>query len=191
MAFLSQQELSALGFASLGKNVNISSKASIYGAGRISIGSNVRIDDFAILSAGEGGIEIGNYIHIALHSSILGKGMITIRDFANISGRVSIYSSNDDYSGHTLTNPCVPEEFTGVSFADVTIGKHAIIGNSAIILPGVDIGTGCAIGAQALVKEDCKDFGIYAGSPAKYIKDRDQNLLKLEEDFKSSPLYDV
>ena len=52
MSFFSDAELFDLGFASLGENVKISRKASIYGAGQISIGNNVRVDDFCILSAG-------------------------------------------------------------------------------------------------------------------------------------------
>ena len=66
MAFLTDAQLAAMGFASLGSNVLISDKASIYGANRIQIGNNVRIDDFCVLSAGDGGIYIGNYIHIAV-----------------------------------------------------------------------------------------------------------------------------
>ena len=51
MAFLSPSALAEIGFAAVGKNVLISDKASIYGAERIEIGNNVRIDDFCILSS--------------------------------------------------------------------------------------------------------------------------------------------
>lgn len=105
----------------------ISDKASIYGASRIKIGSNVRIDDFCVLSAGEGGIDIGNYVHIAVFALLIGAGKITVSDFAGVSSRVSIYSSNDDYTGKFLTNPMVPAEYTNVTHADVTLAKHVII----------------------------------------------------------------
>lgn len=45
-SFLSENELKAIGFKCYGSNVLISRKASIYGAANISIGDNVRIDDF-------------------------------------------------------------------------------------------------------------------------------------------------
>ena len=48
--FYDAQELKEFGFAKVGINVLISRKASIYGAKNMSIGSNVRIDDFCILS---------------------------------------------------------------------------------------------------------------------------------------------
>ena len=49
MGVLSRLQLEDIGFKSVGKNVLISDKASIYGAGNISIGNNVRIDDFVVL----------------------------------------------------------------------------------------------------------------------------------------------
>jgi carbonic anhydrase/acetyltransferase-like protein (isoleucine patch superfamily) len=84
MAFLTQKQLAEIGFLSLGKNVLLSEKASIYGASRIQIGSNIRIDDFCILSAGEQGICLGNYIHIACYTSLIGKEAITLDDYANL-----------------------------------------------------------------------------------------------------------
>ncbi|MEC2449247.1 acyltransferase, partial [Bacillus cereus] len=49
-SFYSQEELSEIGFLSVGENVLISKKTSIYNPGAISVGNNVRIDDFCILS---------------------------------------------------------------------------------------------------------------------------------------------
>ena len=92
--------------------------------------------------------------------------------------RVSIYSSNDDYSGEFLTNPTVPSEYSGAKNADVTLHKHAIVGSGSIILPGVNIEEGVAIAALSLISKDCLAFGVYAGS--RRIKERKNNLLDLE-----------
>jgi len=181
MAWLSEQQMKEMGFACFGKNVLLSDKASFYNCKNIQIGSNVRVDDFCVLSAGEGGIEIGSYIHVAVFSSLIGAGKITLSDFCNISSRVSIYSSNDDYSGAALTNPMVPSEYTNVQHADVFLGRHAIVGAGSIVLPGVVIEEGVAIGALSLVKKNCKAFGIYIGAPARRIAERKQNLLELEK----------
>lgn len=137
MAFLGPTKIAEMGFNSVGENVLISDRASFYNCGNISIGNNVRIDDFCVVSAGVGGIKIGSYIHIAVYSSLIGAGKITLGDFANISSRVSIYSSNDDYSGAYMTNPMVPEGLTNVEHADVMIGKHVIVGSGTVVLPGV------------------------------------------------------
>jgi len=184
MAFLSKESIADLGFKSCGENVFISEKASFYNCKNISIGSNVRIDDFCVLSAGDGGIELGNYIHVAVYSSLIGAGKIVIEDYSNISSKVAIYSSNDDYSGAWMTNPMVPSELTNVIQADVRVGRHVIVGAGSIILPGVTLHEGVAIGALSLVSKSCRDFGVYTGVPAKRIKERDKNVLKLEEKLK-------
>lgn len=186
MTMLSEDQVSAIGFAEVGKNVQISAKASFYGASRIKIGNNVRIDDFCLFSAGAGGIEIGNYIHVAAYSLLIGAGKIRLSDFSGLSSRVSIYSSSDDYSGGFLTNPTVPSDYTNVSHADVFIGKHVIVGSGSVILPGVTLHNGVAIGALSLINKSCEEFTIYAGNPAKKIKNRKRDLLEVENNFLSS-----
>ena len=183
MAMLSLDSIAKIGFSSVGENVQISDKASFYNAANISLGNNVRIDDFSVLSAGVGGVQIGDHVHIAVYSSLIGAGKITLSDFCNISSRVSIYSSSDDYSGATMTNPTVPSNFTGVIHADIYLGKHVIVGSGSVILPGVTLEEGVAIGALSLVTKNCEAFGIYAGNPAKRIKERKRDLLDLEKQF--------
>jgi acetyltransferase-like isoleucine patch superfamily enzyme len=39
------------------------------------------------------------------------------------------------------------------------------------VAPGVNVGSGCIIAAGALVVRDCEPNGLYAGVPAKRIKD--------------------
>jgi galactoside O-acetyltransferase len=183
MAWLTAQQINEMGFASVGSNVLLSDKASYYNCKNIRLGSNIRIDDFCVLSAGDGGIDIGNYIHIAVYSSLIGAANISLADFSNISSRVAIYSSNDDYSGATMTNPTIPKELTNIHNANVKIGRHVIIGAGSIVLPGVTLEEGVAVGALSLVKKDCKAFGIYMGSPAKRISERNRDLITLEKQF--------
>lgn len=186
MAMLSREAIEALGFASVGESVQLSDRASFYGAARITLGNNVRIDDFCVLAAGVGGIVIGDYVHIAVSSSLIGSGKITMSDFSGISSRVSIYSSSNDYSGATLTNPTVPSEYAGVTHADVFLGKHVIVGSGSVILPGVTLEEGVAVGALSLVHKRCEAFCIYAGNPARRIKGRKRDLLELERLFLAS-----
>jgi dTDP-4-amino-4,6-dideoxy-D-glucose acyltransferase len=181
MAMLSRQQLENMGFAKIGENVLVSDKSSFYNICNITLGSHVRIDDFCVFSAGLGGIKIGDYVHVASGCSLLGQGKITLSNFSGISSRVSIYSSNDDYSGASMTNPMVPQEFTDVKHADVFIGRHVIVGSGSILLPGVSLEDGVAIGAFTLVNRDCKAYGIYAGQPAKRIRERKKNMLDLEQ----------
>jgi galactoside O-acetyltransferase len=186
MAWLTLDEIKRLGLARVGKNILLSSKASYYNSQNIAIGDYTRIDDFCVLSAGVGGISIGRNVHIAVYSQLIGAGRIILEDFSGLSSRVSIYSSNDDYSGSAMTNPTIPCEFTNVTNAGVTIGRHAIIGSGSVVLPGVTLDEGVAIGALSLVTKNCEAFTIYAGSPLKRLGSRDRNLLEVERAFLNS-----
>lgn len=181
--FLSKDELQKIGFKSIGDNVLISDKCSIYSPQNIEIGNNVRIDDFCILSAGSGGIVIGNNIHIACYVSMIGSGKITLEDFSQVSSRVVILSSSDDFSGDYLVGPCIQSEFTNVKSAPVKLMKHSVIGTGSTILPNVIIHTGAAVGAMSLVKDDVGEFDIVVGIPAKKVKDRKRKILEIELEF--------
>lgn len=181
MAYLSEQQLQQLGFLHVGKDVKISDKASIYGHSRISIGDYTRIDDFCVLSAGEGGIYIGRNVHIAIYTSLIGKGRIELKDFANLSSRVAIYSSSDDYSGNSMTNPTVPEEYKKVVHGPVTLGRHVIIGVGSAVLPNVEIGDGSAVGALSMVNKNVEAGVIVTGIPAQKIKSRGTKMFELEQ----------
>jgi galactoside O-acetyltransferase len=180
MAYMTDDEITAVGFARIGGNVRISNKASFYNPANILIDDFARIDDFCILSAGAGGIRIGRFVHVGCYSSLIGEGPIVLEDFSGISSRVSIYSSNDDYSGNFLCHPTIPSEYRNVHMGRVTLGKHVIVGAGSVILPDVMVEQGVVVGALSLVKENCEEFGIYAGIPAKKMKDRSRTLLDLE-----------
>ncbi len=180
MPVYTEGELEDFGFAALGKNVRLSRKASLHNPAKIAIGDNSRIDDFCVLSAGEGGIHIGRHVHIAVYVALIGKGKITIEDFVGLSSRVAVYSSNDDYSGEWLTGPTLSPAFTNISSAPVRVGRHVVVGAGSVILPGVSLEEGAIVGALSLVNKDCESFGMYAGVPAKYLKARSRRLLELE-----------
>lgn len=178
MAFYTTEELKNIGFSSIGKNVLISNKCSIYNAENIDIGSNVRIDDFCILSAGSNGIIIGNYVHIACYVSLIGQGKIIIKDFVGISMKSTVLSSTDDFSGNFLVGPTIPKLLLNIHSADVIFQKHSLIGAHCLVLPGITIGEGTAVGAMSMINKNLEDWNIYAGTPLKIIKKRNNNLLK-------------
>lgn len=179
MAIYTRDELLEMGFSTVGEDVRISTCASIYSPQLISIGNHVRIDDFCVLS---GRITLGSYIHIAVHSMLFGGNEgITVEDFANISSRVAIYALSDDYSGHSMTNPMVPDKYKQVDHGKVVIGRHSIIGTGSTVLPHVIIGEGCAFGAHSFVKHSCAPWGIYAGIPCQRKAERSRDLLALEQ----------
>lgn len=180
-SFYTYEELKKLGLKSFGKKVLISRFAQIYGASNIEIGDNVRIDDFCILS---GNLKLGSHIHIAAGTYLFaGSAGIEMENFSCLSGKCSIYAISDDYSGKTLTNSTIPDEFKNITEEKVLIKKHVLIGSGSTILPGVTIQEGSSTGAMTLVNKSLDSWGIYIGAPAKKIKDRKKDLLKLEIEF--------
>jgi galactoside O-acetyltransferase len=180
-SFYNEDELASLGLKNYGKNVLISSKASIYSPEKISIGNNVRIDDFCILS---GNITLQSYIHIGAFCALYGSKGIIMEDYTGLSPRTTIFSATDDFSGNYLVSPMVPVQYTNVTGGLVLIKRYAQIGAGCIILPNLVINEGVAVGAMSLINKDLAEWGIFAGIPAKYLKERSKQLLKLIPDLK-------
>ncbi len=183
-AYFSSEELDALGFAAHGTNVLVSRKASIYCPEHIRIGNHVRVDDFAVLTCGpDAEVMIGNHVHLAAHSALYGGGGILIEDFVTVSGRTSIYSATDDYSGDVLTNPTIPAHLTHVIRRRVVLRRHVVVGAGSVVLPGVTIGEGSATGAMTFVNRDLDPWGIYVGVPARLLRPRSRALLAREAEL--------
>ena len=178
--FYDKKELIELGFKEIGEEVYISRKCSIYNASQISIGSNVRIDDFCILS---GNITIGNYVHISAYNALYGKYGIKIGNFCGVSPRSIILSGSDDFSGEHMISPLVPEEYTNVSGGLVELKDYAQIGSNSIVFPSVMIGEGCSTGAFTLVNKNLDPWGIYVGIPARRIKERSKKVKELSKNI--------
>lgn len=171
-------ELTALGIEH-GKDVLISKKVSLY-VQRLCIGDQVRIDDFCILI---GDIEIGSFVHIGAYTQLSGSSKIIIEDFCNLSSRVSLFSRSDDYSGNFMAGPMIDAKYTNITHGLIVVKKHVIVGSGSSIMPGVTLATGTAVGAASFINRDTDPWSIYAGVPAKKMKDRAQTILALEQDM--------
>ena len=183
--YYSERELKKIKFSSLGKNVLIKKNAALYFTENISIGSNVRIDDNVIIVASnkKNPIKIGDYVHIASNCYLAGSSGIEMMDFTTLAPGVLMFSGSDDYSGKKLTNPTVEKKYIGGKVGKVTLCKHVIIGANSVILPKVTINEGSSVGALSLVNKNLDSWGVYFGVPAKKLKSRSKNILKLEKYF--------
>ena len=112
----------------------------------MNLGSNI---DFAkdVLITTKGGIEIGNRVLIGYSTKILTSNHVIPDNKGNIF-----------FSGHKSSK--------------VIIKNDVWIGCNVIILPGVNIGEGSVIAAGSVVTKDVDSYSIYAGVPAKKVKDR-------------------
>lgn len=165
----------------------ISPKAKVHDFVRLINGQNLvvgdysQIDDYVVLNAGTKTV-LGQFIHIACFSSVIGGGEFFMEDFSGLSAGCRIITGSDDFSGRALTNPTVPPEFTSVQRAAVTIRRHAILGTNVIVFPGVTIGEGAAVGAGTVVRKSLDPWTIYVGVECRPLKRRQrEQILQLEK----------
>jgi galactoside O-acetyltransferase len=179
-----------LPFHRIGKDVTIWPAARVIAPERISLGDSIIIDDFVMLMAGEE-TTIGSFIHVGAFSSMMGGGRLVIEDFAGISGGVRLYTGNEDYSGNSLIGPTVPYPYRVPLRGEIHLEKHCSVGANSVVLPNVTIGEGALVGANSLVRKDCKPWTIYFGLPAKPVglRRRDR-ILELEQKLRAE-FYDA
>lgn len=91
---------------------------------------------------------------------------ITIKDNCCVAMQVSFINATHEIGKSEFRGS------TGYS-KPIVVEDGCWICSRVTILPGVTIGRGCVIAAGALVVSDCEPNGLYAGVPAKRIKDLD------------------
>lgn len=169
-----------------GNNVIIGRTVRIRYPELVEIGDNVIIDDFTYISTV---LEIESNCHIAAGCKLIGGREASVRfgQFSTLAPNVVLSAGSDDYVGGIAT-PMVPKCFKGnCQVGKITIGNHCIVGANSTVLPDVYFGDGACLGAQSLVKEDLESWSLYAGIPARKIKDRDrERILSYESDLREA-----
>lgn len=138
--------------------------ALFFGREHVRLGRSVRIDAYAVLSASAAGVTLGAWSHMGVGTQIFAaSGRVAIGRAVGISSRVSIFTGSDDYTGGHLCTPTLPDPYRNIQRGDVTIEEGAVIGCGSVILPGVTIGRGAAVGALSIIKHDVAPFTIVCG----------------------------
>lgn len=180
-------ELKALGIV-FGENVLIHRSVLFFG-NNIEIGSNVRIDCHSVITSGKKVI-IGNNVHLGIGVCLLGTAGMIIEDFSGISAKCTLFTTSDDYSQGNLANPTVPDSFRKVNSLPIKLERHSLIGSSSVVMPGVTIHKGAAVGALSFVNKNIPEFVIASGNPIRKIGVRNrvklEHLEKLYEDEKNN-----
>ncbi|MBQ9475151.1 MAG: acyltransferase [Bacteroidales bacterium] len=72
----------------------------------------------------------------------------------------------------------------------VTIGSRVFIGAASIVLPGVEIGDDCIIGAGSVVSKSIPKGSVAAGNPAKVLCSTEEYLAKQKALMADDNLFD-
>ena len=169
--FYSESELYDIGFKKIGSNIQISRDARIYGAKFLELKSNIRVDDFSVISI-QSDSYIGNHVHISTGVKIIASLGIEFQDFTGASINSILLGDTDDFSGKYLTNPTINKEFRNVKSERVVLKNHAVVLAGSIMLPGSELAEGAILGANSLLNKKTEEWTIYIGNPARGIKQR-------------------
>lgn len=96
---------------------------------------------------------------------------VHIGRFCSIGRRVTIGARRHDLDGLS-TSPRLPGLRRTDGQGRVLIGSDVWIGDGAVVLPGLNLGTGSVLGANAVLTRDAVPYGIYGGVPARLIRRR-------------------
>lgn len=133
----------------IGVGTYLSAQCTIYGTGRIQFGSWCTVAD---------GVEF--FPRLSDHQM----------DFPSLFS----FRRNERFQSLVPTLPL--ENYIRTQDArermHIEIGHNVWIARGARILPGVRIGNGAVVGGGSFVKRPCDAFGVYAGVPAKKLRDR-------------------
>ncbi len=126
-------------------------------------GKNVNIEKGADFSSN---VSLGNNSGIGINASI--SSGVSIGDDVMMGPNCVILTTN-----HGMLDNGVPmwrQHSSEVS--PVVIGNNCWIGERVIILPGVQLGDGCVVGAGSVVTKSFGENSIIAGNPARFLKFR-------------------
>ena len=112
--------------------------------GFVELGTDCAVGNFNHITAGSGGIRIGNHVRMGPNVTIIA------------------INNNIRRKDQLIVNQ-------GYSSKGIEIGNDVLIGAGATILDGCKIGTGAVIGVNSLVNKNVPPFSIVFGSPAKTI----------------------
>lgn len=154
--------------------MRIDRRVAFFNPAAIRIGAGSRIDAFTVLAGGSQELVIGSYVHVGASCYLsAGDGGIQISDFCTLAPRVSVHGHSDDYRGGTLTGGVVPPTLTGGVGAPIVLEKHVIIGSGSVVLPGVTLAFGSAVGALTVVRRSVAAGMVVGGNPASVRGTRD------------------
>lgn len=114
----------------------------------------------------------------AYHSVHIGcmQSVIIGNDVLMASGVYISDHSHGSYTGDNQSPPTIPPNKRPIVCKPVVIGDNCWLGEHVCVLPGVTIGSGTIVGANAVVTTDLPPNVIAAGIPAKPIKYWDETL---------------
>lgn len=150
----------------------IAEKVILRGVDRLTVGRNCLFDIGAYINCGwmngeRGYIRIGDNCEIGPYASLWGQGGISIGNDVHMGAHVSITAHEARHIA-----PDVEDSFEPLIFdvQPVIIEDHVLICSGSVIAPGVHIGHHVMVGGGSLVARDVPPYALVMGNPARIVK---------------------
>jgi acetyltransferase-like isoleucine patch superfamily enzyme len=157
------------GKVTIGDNVTIRRGVEIrcHNNAQVIIEDGVKIDrGVRLLACFDGVVHIKQNAEVGLYSVLNGAGSIIVGEDCMIGGYVNLQASSHRIApGSTIKSQ-------GSDKAPVELGDDVWLGSHVTVTAGVTIGDGSVIGSHAVVNKSVPAMEVWAGVPAKKIRDR-------------------
>ena len=134
-----------------------------------SFGKDLFLTAWGGVSDREPNLSIGSNCSFGAYNHITCANRVTIGD-SLLTGKWVTITDNSHGETDKDTLGMRPQKRPITSKGPVVIGNNVWIGDKATILPGVSIGDGAVIAANAVVTKDVPAYSVVGGNPAKVIK---------------------
>ena len=142
----------------------------VHGTGRIRVGEDLYLyRDLYFETQEQGSISIGLGVVMSRGVHVVSFARIEIGDGCMIGEYASLRDANHRLgTGRAL-------RYSGYDASPIVLGREVWIGRGAIVLPGVTIGDGAVVGANAVVTKDVPAGSVVVGVPARPLARRSGN----------------
>lgn len=156
----------------IGSNVDFGLNTFIKGPGPLIIGDKVQFYPGCYLAVSDSPdkkarIEIGHNTHFAPYNILYGHGGLYVGPYCGIAAH-TVFAT----VGHDPTATEKPMVMVRAKSGPIVLEGNIWVCANVTITANTRIATGCVIGANAVVTKDTQPEGLYAGVPARRIRDR-------------------
>ncbi len=136
----------------------------LHGTRRIQLGRNLYLyRDLYLETRAEGSIRIGDDVVLSRGAHLVAYAGIEIGSGSMIGEYASLRDANHRFG------PGIAPRHAGHRAQPIRLGRNVWIGRGATVLPGVCIGDGAVVGANAVVTHDVPAGAVVVGAPARRL----------------------
>ena len=180
-------------FRSCGRNLVVDAGVRIDHPDQISVGDDVHIESYCIISAGpetigdvrvrpnphfrheRGELVIGSHVHIVQFCIIIAKGGVEIGNHCTLSAGTKLYSLSNvavDHNDKSKVLSIMPYDQAPFVLSPISLAENVWLGLDCLVMPGVSVGRDSFAVSQSLLRGEYSENVKLKGNPATVVGPR-------------------